>query len=67
MHACASGGSARVLAEILSLDGERFVRLDEKISLNDRPLDRAEDMGQRLMNMGGRELVDEAVKKFGAR
>jgi len=67
VHASASGGSARVLAEILSLDGERFVRLDEKISLNDRPLDRAEDMGQRLMNMGGRELVDEAVKKFGAR
>lgn len=67
VHAWASGRSARVLAEILSLDGERFVRLDEEISLNDQPLDRAEDMGQRLMKMGGRELVDEAVKKFGAR
>lgn len=67
VHATATGGQARVLAEVLSLDGKRFVRLDEKISLQDDPLRRAEDMGQRLMNMGGRELVDEAVKEFGMR
>jgi hydroxymethylbilane synthase len=67
VHATVSGGEARVLAEVLSLDGKRFVRLDEKISLQEDPLRRAEDMGQRLMNMGGRELVDEAVKEFGAR
>lgn len=68
VHAVVSSGQARVLAEVLSLDGKRFVRLDEKISLHeDDPLSRAEDMGQRLMKMGGRELVDEAVKEFGAR
>mgnify|MGYP003603833680 CR=1 FL=1 len=67
VHACISGSRARVLAEVLSLDGGRFVRLDEEISLDGRPLAQAEDMGQRLMKMGGRELVDEAVKKFGTR
>jgi len=68
VHASANNGQARVLAEVLSLDGKRFVRLDEKISLKeDDPLSRAEDMGQRLMMMGGRELVEEAVKEFGAR
>jgi hydroxymethylbilane synthase len=67
VHASAAGGWARVLAEVLSLDGKRFVRLDEKISLHDDPLSRAEDMGRRLMIMGGRELVDEAVKEFGVR
>ena len=60
-------GQARVLAEVLSLDGKRFVRLDENISLHEDSLGRAEDMGQRLMKMGGRELVDEAVKEFGTR
>ena len=67
VHACASGRRARVLAEVLSLDGCRFVRMDEEISLDDEPLNQAEDMGQRLMKMGGRDLVDEAVKTFGAR
>jgi hydroxymethylbilane synthase len=68
VHASTRGGQARVLAEVLSLDGKRFVRLDENISLQEGdPLSRAEDMGRRLMKMGGRELVDEAVKEFGAR
>ena len=68
VHALTKNGRARVLAEVLSLDGKRFVRVDEIISLQeDDPLSRAEDMGRRLMNMGGRELVDEAVKEFGAR
>jgi hydroxymethylbilane synthase len=68
VHAVVSSGRARVLAEVLSLDGKRFVRLDENISLHeDDPLSRAEDMGQRLMKMGGRELVDEAVREFGTR
>jgi len=68
VHASAKNGQARVLAEVLSLDGKRFVRLDEKISLHeDDPLGKAEDMGRRLMKMGGRELVDEAVKEFGTR
>jgi hydroxymethylbilane synthase len=68
VHASARNGQARVLAEVLSLDGKRFVRLDENISLReDDPLSRAEDMGIRLMKMGGRELVDQAVKEFGTR
>ncbi len=68
VHALTENGRARVLAEVLSLDGKRFVRVDETISLQeDDPLSRAEDMGRRLMKMGGRELVDEAVKEFGAR
>lgn len=68
VHASAKNGRARVLAEVLSLDGKRFVRLDENISLQEEDaLSRAEDMGRRLMMMGGRELVEEAVKEFGAR
>jgi hydroxymethylbilane synthase len=67
VHADILNGEARVLAEVLSLDGKRFVRLDEKISLNDDYLSRAADMGQRLMTIGGRELVEEAVKVFGER
>jgi hydroxymethylbilane synthase len=67
VHAIVSNGQARVLAEVLSLDGKRFVRLDEKISLHEDPLVGAEDLGIRLMKMGGRELVDEAVKEFGTR
>ena len=67
VHADILDDEARVLAEVLSLDGKRFVRVDEKISLDDDYLSRAADMGQRLMTMGGRELVEEAVKVFGDR
>lgn len=61
------GSRARVLAEVLSLDSKRFVRLDETLSLDDECLLRAEDLGRRLMNMGGKELVEEAVRQFGTR
>lgn len=67
VHAVVSSGRARVLAEVLSLDGKRFVRLDEMIPIDESGLSRAEDLGRRLMKMGGRELVEEAVKEFGAR
>ena len=67
VHATVSGGKARVLAEVLSMDGKRFVRLDEEVDLSSDAQRQAEDMGQRLMKMGGRELVDEAVKEFGVR
>ena len=67
VHADVKNGVARVLAEVLSRDGKRFVRLDEKISLKEDYMALATDMGERLMNMGGRELVDEAVKFFGDR
>ena len=56
------GGCGRVCR-----DGKRFVRLDEEISLKEDNMALATDIGERLMNMGGRELVDEAVKFFGDR
>jgi hydroxymethylbilane synthase len=67
VHAEMGSSHARVVAEVLSLDGKRFVREDEKISLDEDCLIVAEKMGNRLMEKGGRELVDEAVKVFGAR
>ena len=67
VHANADNGRARVVAEVLSLDGKRFVRVDEIISLDDTSLERSVDLGRRLMDMGGKELVEEAVKAFGAR
>ncbi len=67
VHADVRDGEAHVLAEVLSLDGKRFVRVDDLISLEEDYLGLAEDMGQRLMEMGGRELVEEAVKVFGDR
>lgn len=67
VHAEVYDGEARVLAEVLSLDGKRFVRVNELISLEDDYLSLAAIMGQRLMKMGGRELVEEAVKVFGDR
>jgi hydroxymethylbilane synthase len=67
VHADVRGEAARVLTEVLSLDGKRFVRLDEEIALEGDFLAAAADIGCRLMKMGGRELVDEAVKAVGAR
>lgn len=67
VHADVQGRTARVLAEVLSLDGKRFVRLDERLSLEKDYLEDAAEMGRRLMAMGGRELVEEAVKAVGAR
>jgi len=69
VHAIADSGSfrARVLAEVLSLDGRRFVRLDEMLPLDEECLIQAEELGRRLINMGGGELVEEAVREFGAR
>jgi hydroxymethylbilane synthase len=65
VHALAEGESARVVAEVLSLDGQRFVRSEEEISLQDGYMQEAEQLGRRLMEMGGRDLVAEAVKAFG--
>ena len=67
VHASVQDGKARVLAEVLSLDGKRFVRVDELISLEEDYLSLAADMGQKLMSLGGRELVEEAVKAVGDR
>jgi hydroxymethylbilane synthase len=67
VHADVKGGRARVLAEVLSLDGKRFVRVDEEISLQEDYVELSASLGQRLMEKGGKELVEEAVKIFGAR
>ena len=65
IHANVNNEEARVVAEVLSLDGTRFVRIDEVIPAGD--LERASDLGRRLLEMGGRTLVDEAVKAVGKR
>ncbi|VVB69623.1 Porphobilinogen deaminase [uncultured archaeon] len=67
VHADVNGSKARVLAEVLSLDGKRFVRVEEQIFLQEDYLEQSASLGQRLMEKGGRELVAEAVKAFGAR
>jgi hydroxymethylbilane synthase len=66
VHAEAKDGQARVLAEVLSINGKGFVRVDEMISLNGYE-DQARTLGEKLLEMGGRELVDEAVRIVGAR
>jgi hydroxymethylbilane synthase len=53
----------RIRAEVLSLDGDRYVKVDEVV-----PLDHCEGgarrLGQLLLEKGGRELVEEAVEKL---
>lgn len=63
----ADGERARVVAEVLSLDGKRFVRVDETIPIVDGYMETSAGLGRRLLEMGGGDLVDEAVKAFGAR
>jgi len=65
IHTHVNNEEARVMAEVLSLDGTRFVRIDEVIPADD--LERASELGRRLLEMGGRTLVDEAVKAVGKR
>ncbi|OPY48749.1 MAG: porphobilinogen deaminase [Methanosaeta sp. PtaU1.Bin060] len=67
VHASAKGERARVLAEVLSLDGRRFIRLDEEIAINGDCLQESADLGRRLIEMGGEDLVNEAVKALGVR
>lgn len=66
VHAALRGEWAHVLAEVLSLDGSKFVRVDEEISLEGNWLQESVDLGIRLMEMGGKELVDQAVRSLGA-
>jgi hydroxymethylbilane synthase len=65
VHAQANNDKARVVAEVLSLDGTRFVRIDEVLPSGD--LEGASELGSRLLEMGGGTLVDEAVKAVGKR
>jgi hydroxymethylbilane synthase len=50
-----------IVAEVLSLDGERWVRVEDTVPAGDF-MSRAEELGRKLVEMGGRDLVDEAVK-----
>jgi hydroxymethylbilane synthase len=65
VHADLIGERLRVVAEVLSIDGGRFVRIDETIPANEAQAG-ANDLGRRLVEMGGAELVAEAVRS-GAR
>jgi len=63
-HAHLAGEELRIVAEVLSLDGTRFLRVDEKISAESHLTD-AMKVGQKLADMGGRDLAQEAVRQFG--
>ncbi len=63
-HAHLDGDTLRIVAEVLSLDGTRFLRVDEKISAESH-LAGAMKVGQKLADMGGRDLAQEAVRQFG--
>jgi hydroxymethylbilane synthase len=66
IHANVKGDKADVVGEILSLDGTRFVRVNEEIPI-DGFMDYSLNLGRRLLDMGGKELVEEAVKTVGKR
>ncbi|MBC7086312.1 MAG: hydroxymethylbilane synthase [Methanomethylovorans sp.] len=53
----------RVLAEVLSIDGTRQVRIDEIIPLEDYQK-HASKLAKKLVAMGGKDLVKEAVSKL---
>jgi hydroxymethylbilane synthase len=61
--ATTGGDGMRIRAEVLSLDGDRYVKVDEVV-----PLDNSEEgarrLGRLLVDRGGRELVEEAVEKL---
>ena len=53
----------KVLAEVLSLDGTRQVRIEEVIPLEDHR-SHVSRLGKELVAMGGKDLVKEAVSKL---
>jgi len=58
------GGEIFVEAEVLSLDGSRFVRVDGRVLAEDH-IKGAMDLSRRLVEMGGRDLAEEAVRNVG--
>ena len=58
------GDELRVLAEVLSLDGSRFVRVEGRVPAADH-IRGAKELSQRLVDMGGRDLAEEAVREVG--
>lgn len=59
-------GQLHVLAEVLSLDGTREVRIDRIIPVEDYQR-HALELGMELVELGGKELVQEAVCLLGKR
>ena len=66
VHADVKDNTARVVAEVLSLDGSRFVRIDEEMQV-DRSLEKSTELAKKLIEAGGKALIDEAVKAVGKR
>lgn len=58
------GEELRVLAEVLSLDGSRFVRIEGMVPAADH-LRGAKELSCRLVEKGGRDLAEEAVREVG--
>lgn len=56
------GDELRVLAEVLSLDGSRFVRVDGRVPAEDH-LNGAKKLSRELVAKGGRSLAEEAVRE----
>jgi len=54
------GKQMRVRAEVLSLDGEETIRIDEFIPMRGG-IEKARELGQRLVKMGGKRLAEEAL------
>jgi hydroxymethylbilane synthase len=59
-----NGKKIHIRAEVLSLEGNRAVRIDELIPV-DGHREHALELGKNLADLGGRELVHEAVKRLG--
>ena len=61
--ATTEGDGLRIRAEVLSLDGDRYAKVDEVVPLDNCEVG-ARRLGQLLVERGGRELVEEAVEKL---
>lgn len=61
--ATTEGNGVRIRAEVLSLDGDRYVKVDEVVPLDNCEVE-ARRLGHLLVDRGGRELVEEAVEKL---
>jgi len=61
--ATTEGNRVRIRAEVLSLDGDRYVKVDEVVPLDNCEVE-ARQLGHLLVDRGGRELVEEAVEKL---
>ena len=54
------GKQISVQAEVLSLNGQETIRIDDFIPMFGG-IEKARELGQRLVKMGGRKLAEEAL------